>query len=62
MENRIISIDTLQKLLNPREMKNVLGGSGAWPCNSTTKCEKTSDCKSNQVCATCYDDGEKYCG
>ena len=27
MENKIISIDTLQKLLTPREMQNVLGGS-----------------------------------
>ena len=30
MERKMISIDTLQKLLKPGEMKNILGGSGCW--------------------------------
>ena len=32
MERKIISIDALKKVLSPKEMKNVLGGSGGGDC------------------------------
>ena len=68
MERKFISIDALKKVLSPKEMKNVMGGSGddgsgkPWPCNSTTKCTVQSNCSSSQLCAKCSEDGIKYCG
>jgi len=68
MENKIISIDTLRKFMNPREMKNVLGGSGndcpsscEGPCNGGAGYPNNNYCgriTSTGVCACASAGGE----
>ena len=53
MENRIISIDTFQKLLKSREMKNVLGGSGVTVCVDG-ECVCGAYCTSDSQCEAWY--------
>ena len=47
----MISIDTLKKILKPKEMKNILGGSGC-----TIRCQEDDDSISTFHANECDDD------
>ena len=61
-----INLRGLQEKLSPKELKNVLGGSGDGTvnlCASEYKrkaCKKQSDCEGNQICIT-FSTGKKCC-
>jgi len=62
MERKIISIDTLQKLLKPREMKNVLGGSGNdCPSSSEGPCNGGVGYPCNNYCGRIISSGVCVC-
>ena len=64
MERNYITISGLKKVLSAKEMKNVLGGSGA-VCNAGRECVCGSSCSSDSQCESWYGPGAtcaSWCG
>ena len=60
MEKKTISLSTLNKVLTPKEMKNVLGGNMAGPMCGSRTCGSRSDCRYGEECG-CIEGGKKHC-
>ena len=63
MERKFISIDALKKVLIPKEMKNVMGGSGL-DCSNGTQCVSSGEiinckCTDDAACQRAYGPGFK---
>jgi hypothetical protein len=64
MERKFISISGLKKVLSPKEMKNITGGSNAI-CHSGRECVCGAYCGSDSECESWYGKGStcaSWCG
>ena len=55
MERKFIRINELKKMLSPKEMKNVLGGSGDYSWCDNKECTTDKDCSGHTDCYPCKD-------